>query len=200
MHITNCILATYHNINIVIVYMSSPESVLKNFISDGSDRTVQDCISKLKFISRIKEGEILDTKSLTLQEWDWSVAAYRTFIDRRQGRETSLEFYRTVIREAFGICINYIENPPGHFLHNTALVVLDCLESVSSGLQNHSKTYADDSKHVSDIETLIQTTDSKIADLRQAIEQRAVNNGNNGNNGNNVNSENCEKPHINKKK
>lgn len=152
--------------------MTSPskeDNIIKNFINSGSDRAVQDCISKLKFISRIREGDILDTKSLTLQEWDWTVTAYRTFIDRKQSRENSLEFYRTVIRDAFTICINYLEYPPDHFLHNTALTVLDCLEKVKSGLVNHIKTYASDTKHVSDVETLIETTEDKITDLRRSL-------------------------------
>lgn len=152
--------------------MASPakeENIIKNFINNGSDRTVQDCISKLKFISRIREGDILDTKSLTLQEWDWTVTAYRTFVDRKQSRENSLEFYRMVIREAFTVCISYLEYPPDHFLHHTALTILDCLEKVKNGLVNHNKTYASDRKHVADVETLIETTEDKIADLRRSI-------------------------------
>jgi len=156
--------------------------VIKNFISNGSDRTVQDCISKLKFISRIREGEILDTKSLTLQEWDWSVAAYRTFVDRKQSRENSLEFYRTVIREAFTICINYLENPPGHFLYDTGLTVLDCLDSVKDGLKNHTKTYNTDVKHVSDVETLMEMTENKIGDIRKSLQSTQENGNNKKNN------------------
>lgn len=157
--------------------MSSPETILKNYISDGSDRKVQECISKLKFISRIQEGEILDTKSLTLQEWDWSVSAYRTFIDRKQSRATSLEFYQTVINEAFSICINYLDNPPGHFLHSVALSILKELESVTPGLQAHSKTYASDGSHVSKVETLIETTQNKISNIQATIQANIPING-----------------------
>ena len=33
---------------------------LNNFVKDGSDRSVQDIVSRLKFISKIKEGELDD--------------------------------------------------------------------------------------------------------------------------------------------
>lgn len=165
--------------------MSSPETILKNYISDGSDRKVQECISKLKFISRIQEGEILDTKSLTLQEWDWSVSAYRTFIDRKQSRATSLEFYQTVINEAFSLCIGYLENPQEHFLHSVALSILKELEAVTPGLQAHSKTYASDSSHVSKVETLIETTQNKISNIQATIQANIQNPGENT--GQNVN-------------
>jgi hypothetical protein len=151
--------------------MSSPsKDILKTFISDGSDRVVQDCISKLKFISRIRENEILNTKTLTLQEWDLTVSAYRTFVDRKQSRETSLEFYRTVIKEAFTLCISYLDDGTDPFLHHTAVTILDCLDGVSSGLSNHAKTYSGDTKHVADVETLIQTTEDKVRDIRKIIE------------------------------
>ena len=161
--------------------MSSPETVLKNYISDGSDRKVQECISKLKFISRIKEGEILDTKSLTLQDRDWTVSVYRTVIDRKQGRDTSLEFYQTVINEAFSLCISYLEHPVGHFLNGVGIKILDSLDSVIPGLQSHIKTYTDDVNHVSKVETLVETTENKISNIRSSINKQTKENSSNQN-------------------
>jgi hypothetical protein len=146
---------------------------LKNYITDGSDRNVQDVISKLKFISRIREGEILDTKSFTLQEWDWTVSAYRTFVapftSCKQGRDITLKFYRTVITEAFTIVISYIQNDMNHFLYKVALSILDAIEGAVPGLENHSKTYVNDAMHVAKVEALIESLQKKLVDIREGI-------------------------------
>nr|QBK86401.1 MAG: uncharacterized protein LCMAC102_01960 [Marseillevirus LCMAC102] len=145
------------------------ETTLKSFVIDGSERSVQDIVSKLKFMSKIKEGEIVDVQSLTLMEKGWGTSAYRTLVARGESRKATLEFFRIVIGEAFDLASRYLKRD-GQFFHDIGSMIVVALQEAKSGLANHSKTYKDDRMHMSKIETLVQTLDTRSIDLTRQIE------------------------------
>ena len=69
---------------------------LNNFVKDGGERSVQDIVSKLKFISKIKEGELVDVHSLTVMEAGVPTSIYRTFFTRSESRKITLDFLRDI--------------------------------------------------------------------------------------------------------
>lgn len=147
------------------------DASLKNFIIDGSERSVQDIVSKLKFMSKIKEGEIVDVASLSLMERGWKTSAYRTFVARGENRMATLEFFRHVIGEAFDLATKYLQNPE-KFFQDIGEMIIIALQESKAGIANYKKTYASDQMYVARVETLMKTVDTKSNDLHRKIMTR----------------------------
>lgn len=151
---------------------SQSESTLKSFVIDGSERSVQDIVSKLKFISKIKEDEVVDVTSLSLAEKGWATSAYRTYraiIARdNESRDDTLEFFRQVTEKAFDLAGKYLTSNDV-FYQEIGTMIINALQESKVGISNHAKTYKKDRMHVSKIETFITTLDTKSADLRRRV-------------------------------
>jgi len=144
---------------------------LKSFVIDGSENSVQDIVSKLKFISKIKEGEKLDVSTLTLCENTLFSSLYRTLLRRGESREATLVFIRGVIGEAFDLAYVFLcrDSPLCNDIGET---IVSSLHESKSGLLKLTKSYTDDRMFVSKIEALICTLDTKIKDLERDIKKR----------------------------
>ncbi len=139
----------------------------KSFAVDGSERSVQDIVSKLKFISKIREGEKLDVKSLTLGE-GFKDSVYRTFVARNESRYTTLEFIRMIVHEAFDLASKYLQKEE-KFFKDIGKMVITSLNECKSGLLNLIKTYSEDRMYISRLETLMTTLETKTIDLQRQI-------------------------------
>lgn len=146
------------------VIMNSKSNSLKNFVVDGSERSVQDIVSKLKFISKIREGEIVDVSNLSLSERNWKTSMYRTLFARKESRHMTLDFFRQVVGEAFDLATLYLRSEE-QFFQNIGSMIISALQESKAGILNHAKTYSHDRMHVSKTETLLRTLDTKISDL-----------------------------------
>lgn len=148
------------------------DGTTKSFAIDGSERSVQDIVSKLRFISKIREGEKLDVSSLTLGE-GLRTSLYRTVIARSESRDTTLEFIREVVHEAFNLASKYLRKEET-FFKDIGQMVITSLHECKSGLLNLIKTYAEDRMFISKLETLMKTLETKTMDLqRQLLEMEA---------------------------
>lgn len=141
---------------------------MKSFVIDGSERSVQDTVSKLKFIGKIKEGEKLDVQSLTLCSESVGTSLYRTFLARNESRGNALEFIRGVVGEAFELATKYLRKKD-HFFKDVGQMIIESLHESKSGLSNLAKTYEDDKMFVSKLETLMNTLETKTADLQRQL-------------------------------
>ena len=72
------------------------DTSLRNFAIDGADRNVQDVVSKLRFLSKIKKGEKINVATLTLSEDNW-INNFHRCISAIESREMSLDFIKRVI-------------------------------------------------------------------------------------------------------
>lgn len=142
-------------------YGTSPESLHRSYIADGSERIVNDVSSKLKFISKIKENEVLDTRSVSLMEVGWKTSLYRTFIARCESKETTYEFFLSTINSAFELIEKYMAFPDRYF-KDIALMLIRDLRSAKQGMLNHMKTYSRHEHHISKVETLIINIDIRL--------------------------------------
>jgi len=147
------------------------EGSMKSFVIDGSERSVQDIVSKLKFISKIKEGEKVDVQSLTLCESGLGTSLYRTFVARGESRENALEFIRSIILEGFNLASKYLKKPE-KFLKDIGKMIIDALHESRAGLVNLTKTYQADRMYVSKVETLMSTLETKTCDLQRQLLQK----------------------------
>ena len=138
-----------------------------NFLIDYSEKTVQEVISKLQFISQVKNGEKLDLYSLQIVSADsWVTSAYRTFLSRGESRANSLEFARTVINHAFGLACTYLEKDDDYNTNIGEIIIRSIIGS-KKGLKCMEETYKLDRLHVSEIHALILILDSKIEDMKR---------------------------------
>jgi len=144
------------------------DTTLKNFVIDGSDRSVQDIVSKLKFIAQIQEGDVVDVRSLTLMKKSWGTSAYRTFFARDEGKSMTLEFFRSVIGEAFSLSSEYLKQDEP-FLKEIGDMIIRSLSEAKCGLDEYIKTNSKCHMHIAQIQTLIETLNTKITDLNRVI-------------------------------
>ena len=142
---------------------------LNNFVKDGSERSVQDIVSRLKFISKIKEGELVDVHSSTIMELGWTASIYRTFFTRNESRKITLDFFRQTISNAFDMITLYL-NMKDMFYKHIGLMIFEALQESKSGICNHGKTYKKDRMYMSQIETLLLTLDTELAEFQNIIE------------------------------
>jgi len=140
-----------------------------NFLIDYSEKTVQDVISKLQFISQVKNGEKLDLYSLQIVSADsWVTSAYRTFLSRGESRVNSLEFARTVINQAFGLAFTYLEKNSDYNTNIGEIIIKSIIDS-KKGLKCMGETYKLDRLYVSEIQALILILDGKIEDIKRTF-------------------------------
>lgn len=143
------------------------DTSLKNFVIDGSERSVNDTLSKLRFIAKIKPGDKLDINSMTLMEDSWSTTVYRTYrsiVAKKESKSDALEFFRTVIGEAFDLATKYLSSNDKFFL-DIGVQIVELLQLAKVGINNHIQTYTHDSFHTAKVESLITILDTKLKTL-----------------------------------
>jgi len=137
---------------------------MKNFVLDGGQHSVQDVISRLRFISTIKAGEKIDVASLSVQSDTLVGRLYRTIIARGESRIATLEFIRQTLGEAFDLASAYaIREDP--FNRKIGQMIIAALSAAKNGIVGLIETYKDDRMFVSRVEILVGTLDAKIADM-----------------------------------
>lgn len=150
--------------------LSSSPNTLRAFTRDGSEKHVNDILSKLKFIAMIKPNEIVDTRSMTLMEAGWLTAAYRTFIGRSEGRDTTLEMFKTVIDAAFDLAELYSIHEERMF-KDVGNTLIDSIRQSKTGIGNHAKTYETDRMFMAKTVAFIRTVDIRLDALVRRIAQ-----------------------------
>jgi hypothetical protein len=136
---------------------------------DGSQHSVQDTISRLKFISTINPGEKIDVGSLTIYPDTIMGRASRALLSR-ETRHTTLDFLRKELGEAFDIIEGYSGRKDQFGQHIAGMVAAALLAS-RSGVAALAVTYSDDRMFAARIRTLIETLDAKlsVADSSQEV-------------------------------
>lgn len=138
---------------------------LKDFVLDGSNHSVQDIVSKLKFIAKVKPHEWMDVTRLQLYEKTYWNSFYRTLFTRSESRNATLEFIRLVYAEAFELAFKY-STTSANFRHAVAKMILDAMGEAKAGIDNLKKSYENDRMFVSKLETLTDIFDTKIKELK----------------------------------
>lgn len=119
-------------------------------------------VANLKFISKIKVGEKVDVQSQQLHVNNWITGIYRTFIARRESRDLTFSYFRSVVTNA----IEFIRALATSGVENDKKIssIMEALEESKIGFTNLKKTYEDDRMFESKIETLLSTIDVMIRD------------------------------------
>lgn len=142
---------------------------MKSFTIEGGEKEVNEVVSKLRFISKMKEGEKLDVQTLRLYENCATTALHRTFIARNESRERTLEFIRESTQDAFNLTMKYLTKQE-HFYKDVGSMIIKAIQEIKPALVGLKKTYEDDRMFVAKVETFEGTLDTKILDLKRQLE------------------------------
>jgi methanogenic corrinoid protein MtbC1 len=136
-------------------------------VIDHSDKTVDDILSKLLFLSKLKEGEKINTYDFCIEDNSWWTTLRRT-IFRDQSREKTLEFIRSLIDSALETSSKCFESQDE--LHrNIGNLIIETLEQSRIGITNLIKTYETDRMFVSKLETLLGILKEKTDILKVKV-------------------------------
>lgn len=149
-------------------YGTSPESH-RTYRVDGSEKLVFEVLSKLRFISQIKEGCVVDTSTLTMMEIGIKTSAYRTILARGESREATLVMFNEVVSSAFELLEKYYVTSNDLFFRDIGVKLVECLQSSKEGMKNHIKTYVSDNMHTSKVKTLLDSIDMKLSDALRRV-------------------------------
>ena len=118
-----------------------------------------DIISKLKFLSRIKSGQKVDTRAMRVQENTYFNAFIRTLFP--DNRNNALVLFKDIIDRAFQ-AISQCQDT-NVLMYN----ILDDIRHSIEGLENFKNTYADDVMFTCEIDTLIDDIKIKLGQYEE---------------------------------
>ena len=134
---------------------------------------ILDVVSKLKFISKIKEGEVVDVRTLSLMPKNsWITITYRTIrtiIDHEESRSTTFTFFEDVYNNAFILIAKYLPYSNITIYNDAIDMILSAIRESKDGINNHSKTYKEDRMHTAKVETLTNMLKTKEEELNRTI-------------------------------
>jgi hypothetical protein len=145
--------------------MENQPGSIKNSLSNCDDKAVQDVISKNKFVAKIKVGEKIDVRSMTIiSASSWGSSAYRTIIARDESRESTLAFLQSLTNSSLELACSYFKKDEEYFDIIGKLIITSIKDTIP-GLNNLSKTYELDRYYVSELDTLVQMIETKTSDV-----------------------------------
>ena len=127
-----------------------------------------DIIAKLKFISKINKEMLIDVGTMTISGRSWRTSIYRTlvtFCSREESRDKTLEFLKVTTSVALSKlkALNTRDAVEG----GMAKLILKSLQEAKGGIRNISETYKEDTMFSSRIETLLETLEVQIDNVKK---------------------------------
>jgi hypothetical protein len=139
------------------------------------DNNVQDVMSRLKFISKIKRGEKINVKDLFVRDNDSilqrmlrSIKNYSTYIsgsDIVESKDATLIFIKDTVNNAISLISMYRKNKE-KFSQDIADMLVKNLEDSKIGIHNSIGTYEADRKFMAHAEAIMQTLEARIKSLK----------------------------------
>lgn len=114
------------------------------------DSSTSEILSKLKFITKIKEGYRIDTKYMCLQENTFFTRVWRTIF--QDNRNMAFTMLKTTLDKAFEIIEGHWNNQSQRLIMRE---LIDEIKRCIEGLRNFQKTYEFDTMFCCEVETLI---------------------------------------------
>lgn len=140
-----------------------------------SEKDVYDILSKLNFISKIKENEKIDLQSMSLVQVGYALSIQRTYANlfRVEDRNATYTFIEETLNTGFDMayqCIIFENKDPLNV--DIGNLIIKELHNSKIGVNNMIKTYHTDTMFTSKLSVLLQTLDTKLYDLDRKISIR----------------------------
>lgn len=126
-----------------------------------AESTIQELVSKLAFIGKLKPGEKIEVKNLSVWENNLVTQFHRTFVVSGESREVSLEFITTLISKAFEVSETLLA-AEDELSHDGGCLVVSKLKLARDGLNSLADTYSNDRLCTSQIETIQEMLTLKL--------------------------------------
>jgi hypothetical protein len=140
---------------------------LKILLSTSSKNSLEeknrDCITDLKFIGTIQSGEKLDVKNRRIETDKIYTPIKRLFFG--ESRDTLYVFVNNTIDRIFEIITSKSNSENISDKYMCKNIINDLVKSVV-GLKNIQKTYKEDKRFSCNIETIIETIQAKLTELK----------------------------------
>ena len=117
-------------------------------------------------MSKIREGEKINTKNLEIIKPSIQSRLYRTFI-LRETRVQTIEFVKDVFNNAINTISYYSTNDKNNFNKEIVQTLNHNIEYAVKGLRNLIVTYEEDMKFITDMESIIETSMIELNKLKQ---------------------------------
>lgn len=145
--------------------------------NDVYDRA-QDIIGKLKFIGKIKEGEIIDVQSLTLHPSGWITSVYRTIknlFTKVESRDITLEFVNEALEEGLELANLYYSSCGDESFHKRiGNLLVQSLQESRKGISNLKSTYGNDAMYTARIEAMLSMLDAKLKNILDSENEKKI--------------------------
>lgn len=151
----------------------SAPTTAKTFSLTGSDIPVENVITKLKFLSRVKPGEKINVKHLfvrTVDVDDWYQKWYQKFlrtvttiVSGGESKEETREFIKFIYNEAIDLICLYNSHPTDTFKQKIAEMLVDNLRHSKEGIESLKVTYAEDTRFKSQIDAIVETMEARLS-------------------------------------
>lgn len=158
--------------NIDILQEMDPAQIF----SFTGDSNVQEVIGHLKFMSKIKQGEKIDTRNLFVRDNDSMIqrffrtvknaGAYVLSSEVVESKNATLSFIQNTVNDAINL-ISIYRRDQNEFRQSIADIIVQNLEMSKIGIRNLIATYQYDRKFISDAEAVIQTVEARISSLKK---------------------------------
>lgn len=145
---------------------------MKSFILDG-EKTVQELLSKLTFISKIKPHEKINVNTMTLSDDSVPHGVYRYY--HHETRHTTLEFIKKILSDAIDIASEYLFREE-RFFRQLGCMILEKIEESKKGIRSLEVTYGEDRMYISTLDTLLKTLEVKVEDLKKRVKVKKYKN------------------------
>jgi len=122
----------------------------------------KEIISRLKFIGRIRKGEKINVQNMHVQPCGFITTLSRTIISQ-DNRANTLNFIHNTVVKAFELLDQYKKSDTESNKVMSEHIIKD-LNCAKNGLESLKDTYISDVKFCCDMDTILQTIDSKLID------------------------------------
>lgn len=138
----------------------------KDFNIGGKTYDVQQLLSKLRFLSKIKKNEKLQVDGLSVVKDTWITSVLRTFFYTAECREKALAFIKDTCNGALiTIEVFFTSNNPFH--REIGNMIVSTLNEAQAGIITYVETYKDDRMFISDVESFLNILRARINNLEK---------------------------------
>ena len=125
---------------------------------------VQDLFSRLKFITKIKQGEKINVPNMYTQENNWKTTLVRTIWDT-DTRQNAQNFIKETIQNCFELIFLYLRTNNVTKMELVKNMIVD-IHLAKRGITNIKYTYRNDTMFVCALETLELRIDAQMTELK----------------------------------
>lgn len=122
-----------------------------------------DTISKLKFITKIKKGDKINIKNMSIYPDGFLTKILRTFISV-DNRSNTFMFLKSTILQSFNLLQNLLSKTSNK---NMSINIIEDIKRSKEGIKNLKVTYSSDIMLCCQLDFLLEEIDTKLLEIEE---------------------------------